>query len=313
MAFLHQHPVRCLGCDVAKDSIVVSDGTTLPQTIANDRRSIGAFVRTCGADLVLCEPTGGHERRLIEACMRAGLPVHRVDALKLKAFIRSFGTLGKTDAVDAAKLAAYGSERWSVLPLWATPDAGQQRLKALVRRRHELIALKVAEHNRAKAPAARELAASFKAMLAAIGRQIKAIDAAIESLLAKSPSLNRRIAVCTRMDGIGAPTAAALIATMPELGTLSRRQAAALAGLAPHPRDSGRTRAYRKIRGGRPEIPTILFMPALRAAAGKGEFAPFYRRLIQNGKKPMLAIAAVMRKIIITLNARLRENTMPQS
>lgn len=100
---------------------------------------------------------------------------------------------------------------------------------------------------------------------------------------------------------------------MPELGAMTRHQAAALAGLAPHPNESGLTKGYRKMRGGRPEVRTLLFMPALRAAAGKGEFAPFYKRLKANGKKPIVAIGAVMRKIVITLNARLRDEMNPQS
>jgi transposase len=313
MAFPHRQPVHCLGFDVAKHGIVVSDGATPPQTVANDRRSIRAFLAGCGADMAVCEPTGGHERLLLEECLRAGLPVHRADTLKLKAFIRSFGTLGKSDAIDAAGLAAYGRERWAILPLWAEPDASERRLRALVRRRSELVALKVAEQNRAKAPGARELAASFRAVLAVIAKQIEAIDAAIRTVAAKSQSLSRRVAICTSMNGIGPLTAATLVAAMPELGTLNRRQAAALAGLAPHPNESGTARGYRKTRGGRPEVPTILFMPALRAAAGKGEFAAFYKPLVQSGKKPLLAITAVMRKIIITLNARIRDNLNPQS
>lgn len=312
MAFLQQQPARCLGFDIAKDSIVVGDGTTV-QTIANGRRAIRAFLKNCRAELAVCEPTGGHEQGLLEECLRAGLPVHRVDTLKLKAFIRSFGTLGKSDAIDAAKLAAYGRERWAILALWAEPDRCQQRLRALVRRRNDLVALKVAEQNRAKAPEASELAASFTAMLTAITGQIEALDRAIARLVAESATLSRRIGVCTRMDGIGPRSAAALLAAMPELGTLSRRQAAALGALAPHPNESGSISRYRRIRGGRPDVPTILFMPALRAAAGKGEFAAFYQRLVANGKKPILAIAAVMRKIIVTLNARLRDEPNPQS
>lgn len=313
MAFLHQQPDHCLGFDVAKDHIVISDGTTPVRTIANDRRAIRALLKTAKADLAVCEPTGGHERLLLAECLQIGLPVHRVDTLKLKAFIRSFGTLGKTDAIDAAKLAAYGRERWAILPLWSEPDANEQRLKALVRRRDELVALRVAEQNRSNTPGAGELAASFKAVLSVIIRQIKAIEAAIDKLVAQSTRLRHRLVVCTNMDGIGSRTAAALLAALPELGTMTRRQAAALAGLAPHPNESGLTKGYRRTRGGRPEIPRILYMPALRAAAGKGEFAAFYRRLIDNAKKPRVALTAVMRKILVTLNARIRDTLQPQS
>lgn len=265
------------------------------------------------ADFAVCEPTGGHEALLLEECLKARLPVHRADTLKLKAFIRSFGTLGESDAIDAAKLAAYGRERWAALSLWRAPDPVLERLQAMIRRRSELIAFRVAEQNRSKAPGGKDLAASFKAMLATIERQIEVLDTAIQTLVAECAALKGRVAVCAAMNGIGPRTAAAIIATMPELGTMTRHQAAALAGLAPHPKDSGLTRGYRKMRGGRPDIRTILFMPALRAAAGKGEFAPFYKRLKANGKKPIVAIGAVMRKIIITLNARLRDAKSPQS
>ncbi|MET3790835.1 transposase, partial [Aquamicrobium terrae] len=113
--------------------------------------------------------------------------------------------------------------------------------------------------------------------------------------------------------GIGTVSAVTILALMPELGHLQRRQAAALAGTAPHPNESGTERGRRRQRGGRPQVRTALFMPALRAAAGQGEFAAFYARLIANGKPPILAIAATMRKIIITLNARLRDNQNHQS
>ncbi|GLS41820.1 hypothetical protein GCM10010869_74170 [Mesorhizobium tianshanense] len=150
-------------------------------------------------------------------------------------------------------------------------------------------------------------------MIEAVEHQIQAIEAAINHLIANSSTLRQRAAICTAMDSLGPIMAAKLLAVLPELGTMTRRKAAALAGLAPHPNDSGQKQGYRKIRGGRPKVRSTLYMPALRAAAGKGEFAAFYKRLIANGKKPMVAIAAVMRKIVVILNARLRDATIPQS
>jgi transposase len=314
MAFLHLEPSRCLGIDIAKDTITVSDGTSkATRTIANTRRSIRAMLKASKADFVVCEPTGGHEQLLLEECLKAGIACHRANTNKLKGFIRSFGTHGKSDAIDAAMLRTYGCERWRILPLWRDPDAQESRLRTLVRRRQELIAIKVAEQNRAKAPGAGELAASFKAVITTLERQIKAVQTAIEALIDQPGELKRRAGVCTRMNGIGLITAASLLAMLPELGSMTRRQAAALAGVAPHPNDSGLKQGYRKIRGGRPDVRTILFMPALRAAAGRGEFAAFYKRLAANGKKPFSAIAAVMRKIVVTLNARLRDQLISQS
>jgi transposase len=210
-------------------------------------------------------------------------------------------------------LSGYGRERWATLDLWQAPDPDETGLRALVRRRQELITMKVAEKNRAKAPGGRRLASSFEAVIKVVERQIKVIDAQIRELIANSSTLRHRAAVCTAMDSLGPIVAAKLLAILPELGSMTRRKAAALAGLAPHPNDSGQKHGYRKIRGGRPEIRSMLYMPALHAAAGRGEFAAFYKRLIANGKRPMVAIAAVMRKIIITLNARLRDAAIPQS
>ncbi|WFP74782.1 IS110 family transposase [Mesorhizobium sp. WSM4906] len=303
----------CLGFDIAKDTITVCDGATT-RTIANQRRTIRALLKSYKhIDLVVCEPTGGHESLLLEECLRAGIACHRADTLKVKSFIRSYGTHGKSDAIDAGMLWAYGRERWDKLCLWQAPDAEEIRLRALVRRRQELIALRGAEKNRLKAPGGRELAASFKALIKAIDNQIKAIEADIRELVANSTTLKHRAAICTAMDSLGPIVAAKLLATLPELGSMTRRKAAALAGLAPHPNDSGQKHGYRKIRGGRPEVRSMLYMPALHAAAGRGEFAPFYKRLRANGKKPMVAIAAVMRKIIVTLNARLRDASILQS
>ncbi|MET3590830.1 transposase [Mesorhizobium shonense] len=313
MAFLHQQPQLCLGFDIAKDTITVCDGATT-RTIANQRRAIRALLKSYKhIDLVVCEPTRGHESLLLEECLRAGIACHRADTLKVKSFIRSFGTHGKSDAIDARMLWAYGRERWAKLSLWQAPDADATRLRALVRRRQELMAFRGAEKNRAKAPGDYDLARSFKVVTKVLEREIQVIDAAIRELIANSSTLKHRAAICTAMDSLGPIVAAKLLAILPELGSMTRRKAAALAGLAPHPNDSGQKHGYRKIRGGRPEIRSMLYMPALHAAAGRGEFAAFYKRLRANGKKPMVAIAAVMRKIIVTLNARLRDAAIPQS
>lgn len=311
MAFLHHVPHRCLGFDIAKETIAVSDGRSV-QVIDNRRSAIRRFLRNCHADFAVCEPTGGHETVLLEECGRLHLPAHRVDTRKLKAFIRSRGRLGKSDAIDARELAAYGLERWASLGLWQAADTAQDKLKALVRRRDDLVAARVAEQNRAKAPGAGDLAASFRAVLAVLERQIQHVEQAIR-LLMRTGTLKHRTDVVTAMTGIGQTTAAALLAAMPELGTMDRKQAAALAGLAPHPNESGKKIGHRRIRGGRPAVRTILFMPAMQAAGGRGEFAPFYKRLVAAGKKPILALAAVMRKIVVTLNARLRDAQMQQS
>src|SRR5262249_12494352 len=129
----------------------VSDGRNAT-VIGNQRQQIRRFLHDCDADLAVCEPTGGHGALLIEAGLRRQLGVHRADTRKLNAFIRSRGRIGKSDAIDARELATYGLERWASLSLWCAPDPALTRLKALVRRRTDLVTIRVAEHNRAKAP-----------------------------------------------------------------------------------------------------------------------------------------------------------------
>src|SRR5437867_13358943 len=129
MAFLHQQPQLCIGFDIAKDTVTVSDGATT-RTIANQRRAIRALLKSCKRiDLVVCEPTGGHESVLLEECLRAGIASHRADTLKVKSFIRSFGTHGKSDAIDAGMLSGYGRERWEELALWQAPYPDETRLR----------------------------------------------------------------------------------------------------------------------------------------------------------------------------------------
>ncbi|WP_133121961.1 transposase, partial [Pleomorphomonas carboxyditropha] len=230
-----------------------------------------------------------------------------VDALKVKAFIRSFGTLAKTDALDAEALARYGRDRWDRLSLFLPPEADRKMLTDLVARREDLVALKVAEQNRARAPAGKLIKASCQTILRTVTREIKAIEEETRALIEKSPQLRAAFHQMRSLPGVGAITATALLAHMPELGSLQRRQAASLAGVAPHANDSGQFKGHRTMRGGRSEVRRLLFLAALAASHAKGPLREVYQRLVQNGKKPIVAIGALMRKIIVILNAKLRD------
>jgi len=331
-------PRRFVGFDVAKDTITVFDSASgRTDVIDNQPRAITARLRALeatpgatpdspgpGADgriLAVCAPTGGYERLLLDRLLARGIPCHRADTRKVKAFIRSYGTLAKTDALDARALARYAEERWPTLAPYAPPDVDQLALAELVGRRHDLVALKVAETNRAHAPtrarthpgAGRAVKASCQAMLRTLAREIDRIERQIDALLVGSQHLARRVATMASLQGVGPRTAIALAALMPELGSLSRRQAASLAGVAPHPKDSGKHSGYRAMRGGRPNLRPVLFMAALAASRTQGPLKATYRRLIDNGKKPILAIAALMRRIVVILNARLRDDALQQS
>jgi transposase len=319
MTFLQQAPSVVLGFDVSQDTLTVFEARSSspcpkPCVIDNSAVAIRRFLKSFERiDLAICEPTGGHEHVLLVELMAAGIACHRVDALKVKAFIRSFGTLAKTDALDAEALARYGQERWDRLSLFLPKQADQKMLTDLVARREDLIAIKVAEQNRSRAPASKVIKASCDAMLRTIVRQIEAIEAETKALIDKSPQLRSAFREMQSLPGVGAITAIALMAHMPELGTLQRRQAASLAGVAPHAKDSGLFKGHRTMRGGRSEVRRHLFMAALAASHAKGPLRDFYQRLIQNGKRPIVAIGALMRKIIVILNARLKDLNVQQS
>jgi len=315
MTVLKDAPDRVLGIDVAKATLTVFDSRSgVASVIDNTASAIAALCEGLGpGTLAVCEPTGGYEAAALSAFAARGIACHRADTLKVKAFLRSFGTLAKTDAIDARALTRYGQERWTHLALFSPSEARQVELAALVARRKDLVDLKVAETNRLKAPGLKAVHTSCRSVLRCLRSQIERIDGAIETLLAESPPLARRVAVARTLPGVGPRTAITLAAIMPELGSLSRRQAASLAGVAPHPKDSGTLKGYRRMRGGRVDVRAALFMAALAASRAKGALRPFYQRLVENGKKPIVAISALMRKIIVILNARLRDQIAEQS
>lgn len=303
-------PSRFLGCDVGKRHIVVFDshgGKTA--SIGNTPEALAAFAATLEGDcLAVCEATGGHEAALLEALLGAGIPAHRADARKVKAFIRSFGTLGKSDAIDAKALARYGAERHPDLKRWQAPDKHRVRLQVLVLTRRDLVDNRTALTNRLKAPGGQVVAECLKSLIASLDHEIQALEVKIQALLESCAALARTNRVLRAIPGLGATTAAGIIALMPELGTLTRRQAAALAGLAPHPKDSGMASGYRRTKGGRAEVKRTLFMAALAASQHHPTLRAFNQRLLEAGKKPIVAKTAVMRRLIVIANAKIRDD-----
>jgi len=297
-----------LGGDVGKAEIVFynsQDGTTI--SIQNNPKALAAFAATLKPGcLVVCEATGGYESALLKTMLKANIAVHRADARKVKAFIRSFGIRGKTDAIDARALAQYGRERADKLRLWAEPEAAQSRLQSLVLTREDLIKQRVANKNRLAAPGNAAVKPMLKAVIDCLTKQIDTIETQIHELIQGQPKLARNAKILASISGIGRIVSIALQALMPELGTLSRREVAALAGVAPHPNQSGGRDKYRKTIAGRP-VKSLLFMAALSASRSKTTLGEFYRRLLAHGKTKMVAIVAVTRKIIVIANAKIRD------
>lgn len=298
--------IRVLGLDVAKATVMLFDpvsGRTL--AITNRTKALLEALRPfADYELMVCEATGGHERAALEAAAVLGLAAHRADASKVKNYIRSHGGAAKTDAIDARWLSRYGQERGAGLPLWATPSQEREAFASLVRHRQDLVASRTQTKNRLSSPGAELVKRFLKAQLTFIEDQLAEIDRTLKALLAASQGLGSAEARLRTIKGIGPVAARTLLALIPELGSLNRRQVASLAGLAPHPRDSGLTSGRRHTgRSGRSGLRPVLFMAALSAARAHPGLKAFAQRLIDAGKPKRLVFTAVARKLLVIANA----------
>jgi transposase len=257
--------------------------------------------------LVVLETTGGYETKLIDYFLSQGISVHRADTRKVKHFIRSTGRLGKSDTIDAIGLARYGKERHAELNLYQQIDTNAKNLLEITHRRSELKQMMVQEKNRLKAPNNISLKNSCQSHIDFLNTEILRIEKVQKELVALNKELSIKIELLkNEIDGIGERTAINLLSTLPELGSLNRRQIASLAGVAPHPYESGKKIGYRNTRGGREIVKPILFMAAMAASRSKGKLGEYYRALLARGKKPMVAMTALMRKIIVIANAKIK-------
>ena len=253
---------------------------------------------------LICEASGGYERGLLDAAQQNGIKVSLVQANRVRQYARAAGILAKTDKVDARVLCAFGS---TMQPEPRAPLSAQQKqLRELETQRRHLSRMLVAEQNRLAQLNDKELQRLTRSLLATLKRQMAVIDARIAGLIAQDQSLKEKAQKLTAIAGVGPRTAVLLLAQIPELGTLNRAQAAALAGLAPFNRDSGTLRGKRTIFGGRRALRCGLYMAALVAARHNLILRNFYQRLRSNGKPHKVALTAVMRKLLVALNHTLK-------
>jgi transposase len=301
--------LRVLGLDVSKDTIALHDSVTgrhaiLANTLAALRHALAPYA---DYDWAVCETTGGYERAALEACLTLGLPACRADAAQVKAFILSHGGRAKTDPIDAAWLARYGLERAAKLKPWTPPAPEHEAFAQLVRHRQDLLVQRTQAKNRRGAPAGGAVHDLLDEQIAFLSQQIGRIDAQLASLIKASTQLARDETALRVIPGVGPVVARTLLALLPELGHLGPKQAASLAGLAPHPRDSGSSQMRRHMNGGRAGLRPVLFMAGLTAARLHPALSHFYQRLIAAGKPKRLAIAAVARKLVVLANAVIRD------
>lgn len=299
-----------VGIDVSRDHLDVAlapQGGTWQAT--NDEPGIAAMVcrlRELAPQRIVLEATGRLELPAVAALAAAALPVVVINPRQSRDFARALGQLAKTDTLDAHGLALF-AERIQP-PVRPLPDAQTQALTDLVTRRRQIVEMIVAEKNRL-VRASGHVASDIRRHVAFLEKRLSALDDDLQEAIAASPLWLEKQALLMSVPGVGPTVSATLLADLPELGRLSRRQIAALVGVAPLNRDSGRYRGQRTIWGGRARVRAPLYMAVLVAMRWNPVLRVFYRRLLAAGKKKKVALTACMRKLLVILNAMLRTHT----
>jgi transposase len=255
--------------------------------------------------VVAFEASGGYERGLRQALLEAGLEVRRLNPLRVRLYAKSLGRNAKNDRIDARMIARY-AEAADTSP--EILDPARERLAELVSHRRRLVDERVAVGNQTDMLRCPRLQAHNRKRLALIERQIEETGTLILEAIGQVPSLGARAELLKTLKGVKDVTAVTLVALLPELGRINRRAIAALVGLAPFDHDSGKFSGTRSIAGGRSPVRTALYMAARAAARSNSPLGDFYKRLIAAGKSPKVATVALMRKMLVTLNAMVRDN-----
>lgn len=297
-----------IGIDIAKDSVEVharpSGETFRCTTDTAGLNELLRRLRPLAPRIIVMEATGGYEAVIAATLDEAALPIAIVNPRQVRKFAEALGQRAKTDQIDAGVIAHF-AEVAGLTPR-PVPQAEQVELRALLARRHQLVEMMVAETQREARTANKLLHRSHTAMLRPLKAEIERIEKAIGQIIDASPLFRAREELLRGIPGIGPIVARTLIAELPELGGVDRHAIAALAGLAPYNRDTGKFSGKRRIRGGRPRVRALLYVAAMAAIRGDGPLARFYRRLLGKGKEKSIALIATMRRMVVIANAILR-------
>lgn len=299
-----------VGIDVSKATldIVMRPGGSR-ESIPNQEAQIGELVRrlsTLRVTLLVVEATGGVERRIVRALAAAELPVIVVNPRQVRDFAKATGRLAKTDKIDAEILAHFGE---AVRPaLRAVPEPASEELRALITRQRQVTEMLTAETNRL-AHSAKAVRKRIEAHIRWLEAELDRVDSELDQSIQQSPIWREQEELLKSVPGIGPVISRTLLAELPELGKLNRKQIAALVGVAPLNWDSGTLRGRRAIWGGRSAVRAALYMAALVASRRNSTIQDFYRRLRNAGKAPKVALVACMRKLLTILNAMIKHKT----
>jgi transposase len=302
---------RFIGIDVSKDTLDVAVRPDEKQwETANNEEAFSELIarlRALAPELIIIEATGGLERAAVAAMAAANLPVAMINPRQAREFARATGRLAKTDKIDAEDLAFFGEAiRPEVRPL---PEPDVQTLSALNARRRQLVEMLTAERNRLRTalPPARP---SLREHIRWLERERDQLESELQRHIDQNLTLRRKFKIMCSTTGVGPATSFNLLSNLPELGKVNRKEIAALVGVAPFNRDSGRWRGKRTTWGGRASVRSALYMAALSASRHNPVIRAFYKRLLEAGKPKKVALTACMRKLIVILNAMLKNGTM---
>jgi transposase len=299
-----------IGIDVSKEKLDIfflSSQKSL--SVPNTAEGIAQFLtqNPLETDLIVLEPSGGYEEQILRTLQKTGHKVARVNARQVRDFARCKGLLAKTDALDARVLAEYGA---LIQPKPTQPlSENIHKLRALLQRRQQLSDMMAKEKTARQQATVTEVIAQMDGFLRYLQTELESMNALISMVIYEDEALVAKQDCLSSCKGIGPVASATLIAHMPELGTLNSREIAALAGLAPINHDSGQMRGKRRIAGGRSPVRRVLYMAAISAVRYNPPLKTFYQRLTQKGKPAKVALVAVMRKLLIILNAMIKNNT----
>ncbi|MGQ0532684.1 MAG: IS110 family transposase [Caulobacteraceae bacterium] len=298
-----------VGIDVSKERLDVSIRPNKERfVVTRDETGLADLVKRLQAvkpELVVLEATGGYEQIVLVALIGAGLPAVAVNPRQVRAFARALGQRAKSDPIDADVLAHFAEAvRPPVRPL---ADEATRMLAALVARRRQLVDMMAAESMRRQQVSIRRIARSIDRHLTALQKELSAIERDLDDLIRGTPAWREKEDLLTSVSGVGQTLARTLIAELPELGQTSRRQISALVGVAPYVRRSGKWRGQSRIAGGRASVRNVLYMATMSAVRWNPVIKTHYKRLRAAGKIKMIAFVACMRKLLVILNAMMRD------
>ena len=299
---------KYIGVDVGKEQLEIAQwGESKSWQTDNTEEGIEQLLEWISAKAncqVVIEATGGLEMKATNALMLAGIPVTVANPTRVRAYAKATGQLAKTDAIDAQMIAGYAG---AIQPEpQRVKGEEEMTLSALVTRRKQVLEMQTAEKSRLSTAPAR-IKKHIQKHLDWLKEEVATLDGEIRLMIGSDPEWKEKSSRLESVPGVGYVTAATLLADLPELGTVNRQKIAALAGLAPYNRDSGRKTGRRRIFGGRSSVRRVLYMAALSGTINNPVIQVFYQRLIDQGKPKKVALTACMRKLLTILNAMMRD------